>query len=328
MDSQKQANEHKATRAACGFYDFSFMGAWEITGSHAIRHLEQLQSRDLAKLSPGQIAYTLMCRDDGTVFNDATVWKFSEDKYWLWSGRKSDAEWVNEFADIRKAKIEQIDPHYAVLAVQGPHSGQLLASLAGEQTIRDLAYFRFTAGNLFGKPCQLGRIGYSGELGYEIVLAAEHAANIWRSLLESGKAHGLVACGFEAANSLRIESGYILFSHELAKPRLPDELGLARLVKSSSAHMRGHAHARQAALKTLVCVELQGNADGAMQGQLELTSQAWSPLSELTLGLGFTDKGNCAPGSRLRCEDGAPAKVCQLPRYDPARLRPKTNPLS
>lgn len=325
--------EHLATRQACGLFDFSFMGAWELAGKDATALLERLQSRDVRQFRPGRIAYTLMCRDDGSVFNDATVWMFSRERYWLFSGRKSDAAWITASAPALDVAITQIDSELAVLALQGPHSGRILATLMGEAAVRELAYFRFCAADLFGVPCQLGRIGYSGELGYEIVVAANAAAHLWQGLREAGARHGLRECGFDAADSLRIESGHILFSRELAQARVPAQIGLARLVTSVSPQRRGHAASVAGAAPPdvgLVCVELE-SASGVDHDKrllrLDLTSSAFCPTTGKQLGLGFTAHMHGQPGTVLCTQDGLRATVCALPRYDNPRRRPRAEPL-
>lgn len=319
-------SEHHATRHACGLFDFSFMGGWEFTGPQALAHLTRLQTRDLNHLAPGQIAYTLMCRDDGSVFNDATVWKFSAQHYWLFSGRKSDGQSIGQ-------DHKRIDRTHAVLALQGPNSARLLATLIGEETMRQLGYFRFAASMLCGHACHIGRIGYSGELGYELIVPADAAPMIWQTLLEAGQRFGIHPCGFEAANMLRIESGYILFSNELAHARLPVELGLEKLVTSTASELRGHAALRAPADRghsKLVCVELSEpglNSTSASPLAIELTSSAFSPLIGRHLGLGFTSVKNSAPRTRLICADGREAAVCRRPYYDSRRLRPRAQPL-
>ena len=325
--------QHLATRQACGLFDFSFMGAWELAGKDAAALLDRLQSRDVRQFTPGQIAYTLMCRDDGSIFNDATVWMFSPERYWLFSGRKSDAVWITARALSLDVAINQIDRELAVLALQGPRSGRILATLMGEAAVRALAYFRFCAVDLFGVHCQLGRIGYSGELGYEIAAAASAAAQLWRGLREAGAPSGLRECGFDAANSLRIESGYILFSHELAQSRAPDQIGLKRLVTSVAPQRRGHAASVAGPAPPdagLVCVELASALevdDDRRLPRLELTSSAFCPTIGNQLGLGFAARAHRRPGTVLRTQDGVRATVCALPRYDPLRQRPRADPL-
>lgn len=326
--------EHLSTRRRCGLFDFSFMGAWEISGAGAIEHLERLQTRDPTALVPGQIAYTLLCADDGTIINDATIWMFAPDRYWLFTGRKTDAVWIEPAAaegDPSTVRVTRFDQHAAVLALQGPASGRLLASIVGRDIVASLTYFRFTQTPFLGGTCQIGRIGYSGELGYEIVLPAERALDLWQRLREAGHAYGLLECGFTAADSLRVEAGHILFANELARSRRPIEVGLARLVANVSPRMRGQGALRRAvdASSRLVCVELADSSSPRDESlpQLELTSDVVSPSFGVRLGLGFAPPDHSTLGTRLRCADGTLATVCNRPRHDPTRERPRAQPL-
>ena len=215
--------EHLATRRSCGLFDFSFMGHFEIAGEGARAFLDRLQTRNLAMLAPGRIAYTLLLRPDGTVFIDATVWCLGLNRYWLFTGRRSDFAFVAEGARERGAVVRDLLGARAVLAVQGPDSARVLERHLGAAP--RVAYFRFREAKLAGVPVTIGRLGYSGELGYELIVAGDAAPTVWRTLAADAR-----ECGFDAANSLRIESGYILFTNELASPVNPFELGLERLV--------------------------------------------------------------------------------------------------
>ena len=84
---------HLATRSAAGLFDFSFMGHFEISGPGARAFLERVQTRNLAQLAPGRIYYTLLLRQDGSVFNDATLWCLAPERYWLFTGRPGDRAW-------------------------------------------------------------------------------------------------------------------------------------------------------------------------------------------------------------------------------------------
>src|SRR2546421_1282859 len=146
-------DQHLATRRAAGLFDFSFMGLFEFRGT---AELERLQSRDLSDIEPGRAAYTLLLNEDGSVFNDATVWNMGKDRWWLFSGRPSDIAWLGAAPRDRSGE-------HAILALQGPASGRILARLVGEPAVRALRYFRFAhIGELV-----VARLGYSGELGYE-----------------------------------------------------------------------------------------------------------------------------------------------------------------
>lgn len=323
------AAEHRATREACGLFDFSFMGAWEIRGRDAAAHLGRLQTRDLRALVPGRCAYTLLLRDDGSVLNDATVWMFGPERYALFTGCPSDGDRVADGAGSPGVAVQPREPS-AVIALQGPASGAVLAALTGSGPVRDLGYFRFAVLDLPTGPCLVARLGYSGELGYEIVVEASLAVATWKAILAAGGAYGIREAGFEAADSLRIECGHILFLRELAKPRSPSELGLARLVTSPDPAMRGRAalHAMAGLPQArLVGLEIPGTPAAAGAPPVELTSESDSPTLGGRIGLGFAPAANDRTGTLLRAPDGRACVATALSRYDPERLRPRASPL-
>jgi aminomethyltransferase len=297
------ADEHLATRRAAGLFDFSFMGLYEFSGSEV---LDRLQTRRLADLAPGQAAYTLLLNEDGSVFNDATVWNMGSDRWWLFTGRRSDCVRFRDDARDRSGE-------HAILALQGPLSGRVLSRLVGEEIVRRLRYFRFVE----TKRMLVARLGYSGELGYELLVPAAEEQTLRASLLEAGRAEELRECTFEAANSLRIESGYVLFDREIDGRANPRELGLERLVNRP----REFAFSRK-----LVGFEiLPGNAheDSPV---VTVTSDCFSPTLGVRIGLGFAAP-EIAIGARARLQDGHMAQIVPLPLYDRDRRRPRSAPL-
>jgi aminomethyltransferase len=232
-------------------------------------------------------------------------------------------------ADSLDVLVREREPS-AVIALQGPASGAVLAKLAGSETVRGLGYFRFAERDLPGGPCLVARLGYSGELGYEIVVESSRAVALWQAILAAGRAYGIREAGFEAADSLRIECGHILFLRELARSRLPSELGLARLVTSSDPAMKGGEALRtmpDAPHARLVGVAITGSPAPADAPAIELTSEADSPTFGGRIGLGFAPATHDRTGTVLRAQDGRACVVTALARYDPERLRPRGNPL-
>src|SRR5262249_15912366 len=119
------AEQHLATRSAAGLFDFSFMCLYEFTSESS---LQPLQSRTLKDLIPGQIVYSLLVNKDGSVFNDATVWQMGGERFWLWTGRRSDYARFRGVARDRSGE-------FAVLALQGPASGAILSGLVGREVV-------------------------------------------------------------------------------------------------------------------------------------------------------------------------------------------------
>jgi aminomethyltransferase len=287
------AEQHLATRRAAGLFDFSFMGLYEFEGP------PPGQSRDLSAIAPGQVAYTLLLNEDGSVFNDATVWNLGRGRWWLFTGRPKDVAWFGARARDRSGE-------HAILALQGPDSGRILSALAGEPFVRDLRYFHFAR----SEAMVIGRLGYSGELGYELVVPKEEADGLRDRL------RAVPACSFEAANSLRIESGYVLFDREIDGRANAAELGLERLAPGRRFEVR----------RKLVGLEI---AEGRASGELlaaSVTSQCDSPTLGKGIALGFAPPGS-RPGDYLRVDHDYLARVVPLPFYDRERRRPRGEPL-
>lgn len=286
-------DQHLATRRAAGLFDFSFMGLYEF------ERAVPAQTRELDALEPGQIAYTLILKEDGAVRIDATVWRLDQTRYWLFAGKRAAYGGRDRSGE------------YAILALQGPSSGWILARLIGPDAVGSLRYFRF----LEKDGLIVARIGYSGELGYELLVPAAEAAALRSRLMQAGQAEGLRECTWPAADSLRIEAGYVLFDREVDGVANPRELGLERLAPGKTFDMR----------RKLVGLEIFDEA-GSASLPAEVTSECFSPTLGRTIALGFAGPA-IGRGSAVRLPDGRVARVCALPFYDPERRRPRAAPL-
>ena len=291
--------EHFATRRAAGLFDFSFMALYEFPGSEA---LERLQTRQLRELRPGQIAYTLLLKDDGAVLIDATVWRLDEQRFWLFTGKPVPAGGRDRSGE------------HAILALQGPRSGAVLARLIGREAVAKLKYFHFTRKDSI----MIGRLGFSGELGYELLVPAAGASALRQRLLEAGRAEGLRECSWTAADSLRIESGYVLFDREIDGRANPRELGLERFVASPGTF---------ALRRQLVGLETFADRAPADLPAAAITSECASPTTGKTIALAYVDPESSSAGTMACVADGRAARVASLPFYDRERLRPRSAPL-
>jgi aminomethyltransferase len=323
--------EHLATRRSAGLFDFSFMGQYEVSGCDSRAFLDRAQTRGLARLHAGMIHYTLLCDDDGRVVNDATVWRLAGDRYWIFTGRRADFHYLAASRGALEVRVDDLSGSCAVLAVQGPRSAAILASVLGSAGVAALRYFHFAETGWRGGRAWIARLGYSGELGYEVIVAASDAATLWDALVAAGRRDGLLECGFEAADSLRVESGFVLFARELAVRLTPFELGLARLVSFDGRPFRGSG-----ALRPLRWVEPERKLCGIVPGRQApsasrlpracVTSEAHSPVFGRTLALGLVEGSATAPGTAVALEDGRIGRVARLPFYDPARILPRRAP--
>jgi len=318
--------EHLATRSAAGLYDFSFMGLYEVSGPDARRYLEHVQTRNLAQPAQGKLQYTLLLCEDGSVFNDATLWCHAPDRYWLFTGRRSDFAWLLHHRQDEAVQLTDCSGEYAVLALQGPHSAEVLRHHL-KRPLHELPYFSFMQTDVAGFPAWIGRLGYSGELGYEIIVPAVAGVPVWQKLLAAGAEAALRECGFEAANSLRVESGYILFSSELVLAPDPFELGLSRLLNGNdfigAAALRGKRWKNpQRKLGGIIPLSRVRSARTELPSA-QVTSEIYAPTLARTLALGFIEAEGVAPGSLIRLTDARLAHSARLPFYDPGRLLPR-----
>jgi glycine cleavage system aminomethyltransferase T len=161
----------------------------------------------------------------------------------------------------------------------------------------------------------VGRLGYSGELGYELLVPRAQSKQLWDALLEAGQPDELRECSFEAANSLRIESGYVLFDREIDGRANPSELGLERLVGRKFDVSR-----------KLIGLEILDAAARADLPVAKVTSECFSPILGKQIALGFAPP-QAHEGTDLRLEDGRAARAAPLPFYDSGRRRPRATPL-
>ncbi|SCG48122.1 glycine cleavage system aminomethyltransferase GcvT [Micromonospora coxensis] len=206
--------EHTAVRTAVGVFDVSHLGKARITGPGAADFVNSCLSNDLGRIGPGRAQYTLCCDDaTGGVVDDIIAYLHADDHVFLIPNAANTAEVVRRLRAAAPAGITVTDEHeaYAVLAVQGPRSAELLGAL-GLPT--EHGYMSFSPATLAGADLTVCRTGYTGELGYELVVPAEHAVAVWDALFAAGVE--LRACGLGARDTLRTEMGYPLHGQDLS----------------------------------------------------------------------------------------------------------------
>ncbi len=326
--------EHLATRRGAGLFDFSFMGGWEIAGRNALAFLQRLQTRDLRLLSVGRIAYTMLCREDGSVLIDATIWCHDAHRYWIFTGRRSDRSHIERVASDFELGFTALLPKFAVIALQGPSSFSLVEKLA-PGAAAGLAYFAFRRSHIGPVDAWIGRLGYTGELGYEILVPANDAVFAWKQILEAAHPGEVLECGWESANSLRIEAGFLHFDYELAGRTFPDELPIGHLLTPGQSDFIGRdalvSMRSRDPKRNLVGVALE-NGDDYVPAQgshcrraAHATSEAFSPVFDQRLALAFVETA-VGPGSVVYTDSGLRGQVTRLPFFDPPRAVPRRAP--
>ncbi|GAB3941889.1 glycine cleavage system aminomethyltransferase GcvT [Micromonospora vulcania] len=208
--------EHTAVRTAVGVFDVSHLGKARVTGPGAADFVNACLSNDLGRIGPGRAQYTLCCDDaTGGVVDDIIAYLHADDHVFLIPNAANTAEVVRRLRAAAPEQITVTDEHeaYAVLAVQGPRSAELLGAL-GLPT--EHGYMSFSTAGLTEVELTVCRTGYTGELGYELVVPAEHAVAVWDALFAAGEGFGLRACGLAARDTLRTEMGYPLHGQDLS----------------------------------------------------------------------------------------------------------------
>jgi aminomethyltransferase len=334
--------EHEAVRTRVGLFDVSHLGTATVRGPGAAAFVDSCLTNDLSRIGPGQAQYTMCCLPDGDpqaggVVDDLIVYLHGPDDVLLVPNAANAAEVVARLADAAPAGVTVTDRHteVAVLAVQGPRSPQLLAflGLPGE-----LPYMSFVTG-LGGGSAEVTvcRTGYTGEHGYELLVAAERAGELWDVLVDNGRDEGLRLCGLGARDTLRTEMGYPLHGHELSTEITPvqaragwavgwrkpafwgrqallaeKEAGPARLLWGLRASGRGIPRPGMAVL----------DADGARIG--EVTSGTFSPSLRTGIALALLDTASgVGEGSELAVDVRGRPQTVQVvrPPFVPSHVR-------
>ena len=242
-------HEYNAIRNAAALIDISPLYKYRLTGKDATRLVDRIITRDMRKVSIGQVVYTPWCDEHGKVIDDGTVSRLDENTY-RWTAADPSLRWFTQNAVGMDVQIEDISESISALALQGPTSGRLLKSLITDGDISNLKYFRVTNAKIAGIPVDISRTGYTGDLGYEIWMPSEHGLKIWDALMTGGRAFDIHAAGMLALDVARVEAGLLLIEVDFnsSKKALveeqkysPYEMGLGRLVNLDKNRFVGQA---------------------------------------------------------------------------------------
>lgn len=218
--------EHTAVRTAVGAFDVSHLGKATVTGPGAAELVNRTLTADLGRIGPGRAQYTLCCDDDtGGIVDDLIVYYRADDDLLLVPNAANTAEVVRRLAAQAPDGVVVADRHrdYAVIAVQGPRSDEVLAGV-GLPAGHD--YLSFLDSQVDGQQVTVCRTGYTGERGYELVVPVAAAESLWEAVLGAGAAHGILPCGLGARDTLRTEMGYPLHGQDISPEVTPNQARL------------------------------------------------------------------------------------------------------
>jgi aminomethyltransferase len=347
-DNLGAVSEYWACREEAAIMDLSPLRKWEVLGPDAQELLQAIVTRDVRRLSDGQVVYTALCNDTGGMIDDGTVFRLHATNFRFVGGSEYDGIWLREQADRLGLRVwikESTDDLHNV-GVQGPKSRELLAPLiwtAPTQTpFAELTWFRFSVARLGGPqglPLIASRTGYSGELGYELFCHPKDAPELWDAVVGTG---GVTPLGLDALDMLRIEAGLVFPGIEFDDQVDPFEAGIGFTVtkdkeddfvgKEALAERRAHPQ------RKLVGLELAGN-EPAAHGECVhvgrhqvgvVTSGTRSPVLKKNIALCRMNIRYAEPGTEVEVGklDGfqkrIPATVVPFPFYDPKKERPRS----
>jgi len=332
-------HEYNAIRNASALIDITPLFKYRLTGKDATRLVDRVITRDMQKVKVGQVIYTPWCDEQGKVIDDGTVSRLEENTY-RWTAADPSLRWFTQNAAGMDVAIEDISESTVALALQGPTSGKLLRSFVKDADIENLKYFRVTSGTLAGVPVDISRTGYTGDLGYEVWIPAEHAIKVWDALMEHGKAFDIHAAGMLALDVSRIEAGLLLIDIDFnsSKKALideqkysPFEMGLGRLVNLDKNRFVGQKalieEQKLGSAREIVGLEIDWPQveslyeavglppsispiasrvaipvfkEGSQVGKA--TSSTWSPTLKKMIALATVKREFTRPGTRLQFE--------------------------
>ena len=241
--------ECDAVRNAVGLFDQSSFAKFLVRGPEALEVLEQL-SANAIDVEPGRGVYTQWLNDRGGIEADLTVTRLNQDEFWVITSAASqtrDWAWLRRASRQRDVEISDITEQWSVLGVMGPSSRHLLESISDADLSNEHCPFgSMREIEVGGTRCRALRMSYVGELGWELYVPADSAEKLYLSIVEAGHSFGLRHAGFHAMNSLRLESGYRHWGHDISDEDTPLEAGLGFAV---AWHKPGGFIGREALLK-------------------------------------------------------------------------------
>ena len=247
-------DEHLCVRRAAGIFDISHMGEVLVNGPQAEAFLNHTLTNDVRKLAVGQGQYTLMCNEHGGVIDDLYVYRIGRDEYLLIinaSRINADVDWLRgrarDFPAVADLAFKDVSDVFGAAAIQGPRVvefiGQLFSGLSNagvpSVAITDLKKNQIGAWTFVGQRVWVGRTGYTGEDGFEVIAPASMIEQVWNKALTSGHVACLQPCGLGARDTLRTEMCYPLYGHELDENTTPIEAGLGFFVALEKADFIG-----------------------------------------------------------------------------------------
>ncbi len=305
--------EHMAVRQGAGMFDVSHMGEFLVKGPHALQLIQKVTSNDASTLIDGQAQYSCLPNDQGGIVDDLIVYRFAEDDYMLVvnaSNIEKDWDWISS-QNSMNAELTNVSDDYCLFAVQGPKAADVLQKITTVD-LQAIKFYHFTKGAIGGvDDVIISGTGYTGAGGFELYVQSEHAAALWKKIMDAGEPEGLLPVGLGARDTLRLEMGYCLYGNDIDDQTSPLEAGLGWITKFTKDFVNAEALKKQkeeGVSRRLVGLKMidkgiprQGydiqDGDGNHLGTV--TSGTMSPCLNIGVAMGYVKQGFHKQGTEV-----------------------------
>jgi aminomethyltransferase len=234
--------EHLNTRASVGVQDLSTMGKMDIKGPDAEALVNYVLVNDVSKMRPGQVRYSTVCREDGGIMDDLTVFRLGDEHFMVVTGsvnRLKMLPWLKHHAEGRRAYVTDITAAVAFPTIQGPRSRDFLKSTMSGVDLDTLKRWSFAKGRFGETEVLVSRTGVTGELGFELFVPADEAGVVYEAIIAKGRHFGLKPYGVLAMFTLGLEKAYPAHGLDMDERRTPFHIGLDRFIKFDKGNFIG-----------------------------------------------------------------------------------------
>jgi glycine cleavage system T protein (aminomethyltransferase) len=320
--------EHRAVRERAGLFDVSHMGEFIVRGARAFEFANYVTTNDVSALAVGQVHYSTILNDRGTIEDDCLVYRFA-DKVMMVVNASNVAK---DFAHIARhaatfdVVLEDVSDQMGLLALQGPKAAAILQTLTATDLAK-IAYYHFAEGEVAGMPMIISRTGYTGEDGFELYHDVAYSTRLWDALMAAGD---VTPAGLGARDTLRLEMGMALYGSDIDDTVTPLEANLAWLVKLKKGDFVGRdalvAQKEQGIPRKLVGF-ITGDRNIARHGYPvfydgipsgEVRSGTMSPTLGIPIGTAYLPTAAAKEGTTFEVEirgKRVPATVVKTPFY-------------
>ncbi|HET8975893.1 MAG TPA: FAD-dependent oxidoreductase, partial [Solirubrobacterales bacterium] len=333
--------EHLATRETAGLFDESSFAKLEIEGPGAAGFVERLCDNEVAR-EPGKITYTQMLNSRGGIECDFTVARLAEESFSIVTGTafgNHDREWIRRHlpqgSEAGSVQVHDVTSEYACFGIWGPKAREILQPLTPQDLGNEaFGYMNVRETTVGDVPVRALRVTYVGELGWELYCPAEYGLGLWRALWESGEPHEMVAGGYRAIDSMRLEKGYRVWGADITPDETPYEGGVGFCVKlDKPGGFIGRdalAEAREKGPRTkLSCLTLAdahsvalGNEPVRIGGEIRgrVTTGGYGYTIGSSIAYAYLPPEHAEPGTEVAVEifgDWIEGEVAREPLFDP-----------